>query len=234
MLNFLKNESNIAYTENGGTAFKSTESCCLDMFFKAGAMRNSTAEEIADVVIRAYAENPDKTMKIIFFARDVRGGLGERRFFRIAITALVKTAPETVKKNIHLFAEYGRFDDLCVLLGTSLEKEVVEVIDAQLRFDKAAMANGEKVSLLAKWLPSVNTSSKETRNTGRRLAALLSMSEPEYRRTLSALRRYTDIIENRLREHDYTFNYEIQPSCAMFKYRCAFIRNDMRNGYTSH
>lgn len=233
MLNFLKNESNIAYTENGGTAFKSTESCCLDIFFKAGAMRNSTAEEIADVVIRAYAENPDKTMKIIFFARDVRGGLGERRFFRIAITALVKTAPETVKKNIHLFAEYGRFDALCVLLGTSLEKEVVEVIDAQLRFDKAAMANGEKVSLLAKWLPSVNTSSKETRNTGRRLAALLSMSEPEYRRTLSALRRYTDIIENRLRERNYTFNYEIQPSCAMFKYRYAFIRNDNER-YTAY
>ena len=52
------------------------------------------------------------------------------------------------------------------------------------------------------------------------------MSEPEYRKTLSALRKYTDILENRLRERDYTFNYEIQPSCAMFKYRQAFIRND--------
>lgn len=226
MLNFLKNESNIAYTENGSTAFKSTESCCLDMFFKAGAMRNSTAEEIVDVVTRAYAEDPDKTMKIVFFARDARGGLGERRFFRIAIATLVKTASEAVKKNLCLFAEYGRFDDLCVLLGTSLEKEVVEMIDAQLRLDKAAMAAGEKASLLAKWLPSVNASSKATRNMGRRLAALLGMSEPEYRRTLSALRRYTDIIENRLRERDYTFNYEVQPSCAMFKYRNAFIRND--------
>lgn len=226
MLNFLKKESNTTYTENGGTAYRSTESYCLDMFFKAGAMRNSTAQEIADTVIRAYAENPDKTMKIIFFARDARGGLGERRFFRIAISALVKTAPEAVKKNIPLFAEYGRFDDLCVLLGTPLEVDAVSVIKAQLNTDMAAMAAGEKVSLLAKWLPSVNTSSKETRNMGRRLAAMLSMSEPEYRRTLSALRRYTDILENRLRERDYTFNYEVQPSCAMFKYRNAFIRND--------
>ena len=72
MLNFLKKESNMTYTENGGTAYRSTESFCLDMFFKAGAMRNSTAKEIADVVTRAYAEDPDKTMKIIFFARDAR------------------------------------------------------------------------------------------------------------------------------------------------------------------
>ena len=226
MLNYLKNESNMAYTENGGTAYRSTESFCLDMFFKAGAMRNSTAKEIADVVTRAYAEDPDKTMKIIFFARDARGGLGERRFFRCAVSALVKTAPKAVEKNIPLFAEYGRFDDLCVLLGTPLENAAAKEIKAQLDKDIAAMNAKGQASLLAKWLPSVNASSKDTRNKGRRMAALLGMTEPAYRRTLSALRAYTDILENRLRERDYTFDYEVQPSCAMFKYRRAFIRND--------
>ena len=225
-LNRLKQESNMTYTENGGTAYRSSESFCLDMFFKAGAMRNSTPREIADTVIRAYGEDPDKTMKIIFFARDARGGLGERRFFRCAVAALADFAPEAVKKNIPLFAEYGRFDDLCVLLGTPLEKDAAAVIRAQLAKDNAAMKAGEKVTLLAKWLPSVNTSSKETRNMARHLAALLGMSERNYRKTLSALRRYTDILENRLRERDYTFDYEVQPSCAMFKYRKAFIRND--------
>ena len=58
------------------------------------------------------------------------------------------------------------------------------------------------------------------------MAALLGMTESAYRKTLSALRAYTDILENRLRERDYTFDYEVQPSCAMFKYRHAFIRND--------
>ncbi len=226
MLNFLKKESNMTYTENGGAAYRSTESFCLDMFFKAGAMRNSTAKEIADVVTRAYAEDPDKTMKIIFFARDARGGLGERRFFRCAVSALVKTAPKAVEKNIPLFAEYGRFDDLCVLLGTPLENAAAKEIKAQLDKDIAAMNAKGQASLLAKWLPSVNASSKDTRNKGRRMAALLGMTEPAYRRTLSALRAYTDILENRLRERDYTFDYEVQPSCAMFKYRRAFIRND--------
>ena len=226
MLNYLKNESNMTYTENGGTAYRSTESFCLDMFFKAGAMRNSTAQEIADVVTRAYVEDPDKTMKIIFFARDARGGLGERRFFRCAVSALVKTAPKAVEKNIPLFAEYGRFDDLCVLLDTPLEKAAAKEIKAQLDKDIAAMQAKGQASLLAKWLPSVNASSKDTRNKGRHMAALLGMTEPAYRRTLSALRAYTDILENRLRERDYTFDYEVQPSCAMFKYRRAFIRND--------
>ena len=59
MLYYLKEESNMTYTENGGTAYRSTESFCLDMFFKAGAMRNSAAGEIADMVNRAYAEDPD-------------------------------------------------------------------------------------------------------------------------------------------------------------------------------
>lgn len=226
MLNFLKNEANSTYTENGALAYRSTQSFCLDMFFKAGAMRNSSAKEIAETVARAYAEDPDKTMKIIFFARDARGGLGERRFFRIAVSALMEFAPEAVRRNLEFFPEYGRFDDLCVLLGTPLEKYAAEIIDTQLRFDKASMATGGKVSLLAKWMPSVNASSKETRNMGRRLAGLLGMSEPEYRRTLVSLRKYSDILENRLRERDYTFNYEVQPSCAMFKYRKAFMRND--------
>lgn len=226
MLNFLKKESNSTYTENGGIAYRSTESYCLDMFFKAGAMRNSSEQEIAETVIRAYAEDPDKTMKIIFFARDAREGLGERRFFRIAISELVKFAPEAVRNNIHLFAEYGRFDDLCVLIDTPLENAAVELIDDQLKLDIAAMAAGENISLLAKWLPSVNASSKTTRNLGRRIAGLLGMTEVKYRKTLSALRRYIGIIENNLRERDYTFKYEAQPSCAMFKYRNAFIRND--------
>ena len=226
MLNFLKNDNNLTYTENGGTAYNSTQSFCLDLFFKAGAMRNSSPNEIADTVIRAFAENPDTAMKIVFFARDARGGLGERRFFRIAVAALVDFAADSIRKNIPLFAEYGRYDDLCVLIGTPLENDAAAFIKIQLNKDIEAMCSGGKASLLAKWLPSVNTSSKNTRNNGRRIAALLGMCEPEYRKTLSALRRYTDILENRLREKDYTFNYEVQPSCAMFKYRSAFIRND--------
>ena len=226
MLDFLKKEANLKYTENGALTHATSESFCLDLFFGAGAMRGTEENEIGKAVIRAYAEDPVKTLKIIFFARDARGGLGERRFFRTAVKTLAYIAPEAVNRNIPLFAEYGRLDDLLVLLHTNCEKTAIEEISKILYADIAAMKNGEKVSLIAKWLPSVNTSSNTARMQGKYLCKKLGMSEKEYRKTLSALRRYCDILENRLRERDYTFDYEKQPSRALFMYRAAFWRND--------
>lgn len=226
MLDFLKQESNLTYTQNGALTNSTSGSHCLDLFFRSGAMRNANEKDIADVVVRAYAENPEKTMKIVFYTRDIRGGIGERRFFRTAIKALLSFAPDSVKRNIPYFAEYGRFDDLLVLIGTSCENEAVAEIKKQLDSDITAMNINEPVSLLAKWLPSVNATSAETKSTAKRLSKLLGMSEKNYRHTLSALRKYIDIIENRMRVSDYTFDYSKQPSGAMFKYRKAFIRND--------
>ena len=226
MLNYLKQEAANARTMNGGVTHNTSNSHCLDLFFRAGAMRNASPEEIASAVRRAFAEDPVRTMKIVFFARDVRGGLGERRFFRIAVQTLANEEPEAIFRNLANIAEYGRYDDLVTLLHTPCEDAAIMLIRDRLNADRRAMAEGGQVSLLAKWLPSVNASSEETRRTARYLAARLGMSERCYRQTLSALRRYTDIIENRLRTSDYTFDYEKQPSGAMFKYRKAFIRND--------
>lgn len=226
MLELLKKENRITYTENGAKTYNTTESYCLDLFFRAGAMRNASVKDIAEAVICAFIENPEKTMKIVFFTRDIRGGLGERRFFRIAMRTLADYCADAVLRNIPYIAEYGRFDDLCCLIGTLCEKSAVEEIRRQLNEDINSYKNGGKVSLLAKWLPSVNASSAQTRITAKKLVKLLGMTEKDYRQTLSELRRYTDIIENRLRVSDYTFDYEKQPSCAMMKYRRAFIRND--------
>lgn len=225
MLNALKNIPD-TFTENGAVTFSTSGSDCLDLFFKAGAFRNTDEATVAKAVLRAYTEDPDKAMKIIFFARDVRGGLGERRFFRIAIKALAAVAPESVRANIENIAEYGRYDDLCALLDTVCADDAVAVIKERLDADISAMSEGKPVSLLAKWLPSVNASSAETVRMGRFLCRKLKMSERNYRRTLSALRKYTDIIENRLRVSDYSFDYSKQTSGAMFKYRLAFLRND--------
>lgn len=228
MLNMLKSEASLTHTENGALTHSTSGSFCLDLFFRAGGMRNASGQEIADVVLRAFAEDETKTLKIVFFARDARGGLGERRFFRIAVRTLAQHAPEAIIRNIPYFAEYGRFDDLCVLLHTPCEQAAVAAIAAQLEADRQAMQAGGKVSLLAKWLPSVNASAVETRENGRYLAVRLGMTERKYRKLLSALRSYSDILENRLRTADYSFDYEKQPSGAMFKYRQAFLRNDQQ------
>lgn len=223
MLEQLKEESNMTLTENGAATYISTKSHCLDLFSTIGAIRKSPESDIIGRFIKAYAEDENLALKTLFFARDAREGLGERRVFRIILNYLAKYEPESVRRNIEYIAEYGRYDDLLCLIGTPCEKDVIRLIDAQLKKD---IASDTGVSLLAKWLPSVNTSNKETVRTARRLARLLAMSEPQYRKTVVALRKKIDIVENRLRVMDYTFDYSKLPALAMLKYRGAFYEND--------
>ena len=226
MLEYIKNEANHTLTENGAATYLSTGSECLDLFATIGAMRNASDEEIISRFIRAYTENADIAMKLLFFARDVRGGLGERRVFRVIMNWLSKNEPATVEKNIKYVAEFGRYDDLLALMGTACEDRMLEHLRAQFENDCVDMDEGRNISLLAKWLPSVNASNANTVRMGKKIAKVFGLSEATYRKQLSALRAYLNIIENNLREKDYNFDYAKQPSRALFKYRQAFFRND--------
>lgn len=226
MLEYIENEANSTLTENGAVTNATSCSDCLDLFAAAGALRRESEDEIVNRFVRAYTEDADKAMKILFFARDVRGGLGERRVFRVIFNRLADMEPQSVKKNITYVAEYGRWDDLLSLFGTKCEKEALAVLAEQLKKDIAALEKNENISLLAKWLPSVNTSNKEAVLNAKRIAKYLGMNDAVYRKTLVALRAQIRIIENDLREKNYTFDYEKQPSRALFKYRKAFNRND--------
>ncbi|WP_029319623.1 DUF2828 family protein [Butyrivibrio sp. AE3004] len=229
MLEFLKKEANKTYTENGAITYVSTKSDCLDLFATIGALRNASEEDIITRFTRAYAEDADLAMKMLFFSRDIRGGLGERRVFKVILKYLATAETESVKKNIENVAEYGRYDDLMALLDTPVEKEVMAYIEKTLRTDMDELVeNGENanVSLLAKWLPSVNTSNKDAVRNAKKIAGAMKMTDAGYRKNLSALRAQIKIIENNLREKDYSFDYEKQPSKALYKYRQAFIRKD--------
>lgn len=226
MLQFLKQESNKTFTENGAATLQSTLSDCLDLFATIGALRRQSDDEIIARFMRAFTEDKDIAMKLLFYARDIRGGLGERKVFRVILKWLAQNEPNTVRKNLAYIAEFGRYDDLLVLLDTPVEKEMLALIRAQLQKDLDALKNKEEVSLLGKWLPSVNASNADTVKTAKRIARALAMDDKTYRKTLAGLREYIRIIENNLREKDYTFDYEKQPSKAMFKYRSAFERND--------
>ena len=105
MLKYLKNAANMTYTENGAVTYASTNSECLDLFGTIGALRHADDKEIITRFIRAFTENPDIAMKLLFFARDIRGGLGERKVFRVVMNWLAANQPATVKKNIEYIAE---------------------------------------------------------------------------------------------------------------------------------
>jgi len=72
----------------------------------------------------AYKENPLIASKLLFWSRDVRSGAGERQIFRDIVTHLTTTSPQTVRKNIGLIPEFGRWDDVLVLVGTELEDDM--------------------------------------------------------------------------------------------------------------
>ena len=226
MLHYLKQEANKTVTENGAVTHVTTESDCLDLFATIGALRRESDSEIVTRFVRAYSENRDIAMKLLFFARDIRGGLGERRVFKVILNWLANNEPATVRKNLEYVAEYGRYDDLLCLMDTACEKEMLDVLKAQFEADTEALKNGGEVSLLAKWLPSVNASSSETVLYAKKIARHFGMNDASYRKALVALRAHIRIIENNLREKDYSFDYSKQPSKAMYKYRKAFIRND--------
>ena len=226
MLSYIKKEMNMSLTENGALSYATTGSDCLDLFATIGALRRESEEEIISRFVRAFAENPDMAMKILFFARDVRGGLGERHVFRTIFNWLAANEPESVKKNIENIAEYGRYDDLLSLIATPCENDMLIFIKKQFDEDMKALENNMSVSLLAKWLPSVNASNKNTIKNAKKIAKALKISDAEYRKALVALRAKIKLIENNLREKDYSFDYSKQPSRAMFKYKKAFLRND--------
>ena len=100
MLQYLKQEANKTFTENGATTYFSTLSSCLDLFATVGALRRASDEEIVSRFMRAYTENKDLAMKLLFFARDIRGGLGERRVFKTILKWLACNEPESLGKNL--------------------------------------------------------------------------------------------------------------------------------------
>ena len=226
MLQYLKQEANKTVTENGAVTNITTESDCLDLFATIGALRHASDSEIEARFIRAFSENRDIAMKLLFFARDIRGGLGERRVFKVILNWLAENEPSSVLKNLQYVAEYGRYDDLLCLMGTPCERQMLDVLKAQFDQDNEALKNNGEVSLLAKWLPSVNASNRETVLNAKKIAKHFGLNDASYRKALVALRARIRIIENNLREKDYTFDYSKQPSRAMYKYRKAFMRND--------
>jgi hypothetical protein len=235
--NFVKamnQENNWKETENGADALKSTTNNLLDLFATIGALRTRNNEDIERLFSLALADDKLLATKISFYARNIRGGLGERRTPRIIWKWMATLYPEIIKKNLHLIPEFGRWDDLYEFVGTSVEKEMWEIIKQQFLKDQSSLTQGENVSLLAKWLKSINTSSKESSKLGKKTAETLGLTEKQYRKALSSLRSKIDVVEKKMTENNWTdINYPHVPSKAMNNYRHAFQKHD-ENRFTEY
>lgn len=222
----LESQMNGTVTLNGAKSNKSTLNKCLDLFGKIGACRNDV-KQAQRLFAFAYAENPETATRILFWARDIRGGQGEREVFRNLFKYLVEENGEIGAKLVSLVPAYGRWDDLLVLENTSAWDNVLGAIQFQLNLDRVSFKAGSAVSLLAKWLPSINASSKDSKRLGRKIAEHLGMTEREYRKVLSNLRTHINVVEKAMCSKEWSvIDYSKLPSRAAFMYRKAFAKQD--------
>ena len=225
--NVMQKQSAVKITENGAIAYSTTNNAILDFFSLAGSMRNRKPEDIIEKFELAYEESPELAIKALFYIGDIRGGLGERRTFRLCLRKLANTNPEVVKRNIHLIPEYNRWDSIFELFDTEVEDIALDFILHQFIKDVTNKNEGKPISLLAKWLPSENASSTKTKLLAKKIRKELGLSSKRYRQHLSSLRKYLGVVETHMSANDWTnIKYENVPSNAMMRYRTAFYKHD--------
>lgn len=232
--NAVKTNTNTKYTENGARAYSTTGKALLDLFAQIGALRPRTEREIADKYAAAFAADPMLATKMLFYAGNVRGGLGERRTFRICLKWLAKNHADIVIKNAALIPHFNRWDSMFVLIDTPAEKEMWKVIADQLNTDMAAVAASKKrgakvqpISLLAKWMPTETASSANTRALAHKCMTNLGLTPRAYRKVLSALRKHLKVVETSMSAQEWeAIQYAQVPSYAMKNYRKAFAKHD--------
>jgi hypothetical protein len=195
------------------------------MFGMGGAYRKRSDDDCILLFKNALEEDEVLALKCLFYIRDVRGGQGERRFFRVCYKWLAKKYPEIARRNFKLISEYGRWDDLIYsLVGTPLENDALYLVKKQIALDLTC----KTPSLLAKWLPSENASSNETKRMGNIVRQSLGLTHKEYRKILSTLRRRINVLERLMSANRWDeIEFDKIPSRAGMIYKNAFARRDI-------
>ena len=216
-------------TENGANAFNTSGNALVDLNFKVPSMRTHIDYILFE---KSLQEDTEHTLKWLLYLRDIRDGIGERKSFREICVYLSNKHEELFLKFliVHL-EEFGRYDDLVYIAyntkSVGVKRSVITIIINQLEKDVENMNSNKSISLLAKWLPSENSSSKETKKMAKFMMKELSISPKVYRKTLSKLRKYIDVVETHMSNNTWDkIDYESVPSKANLVYGNAFYRHD--------
>lgn len=232
--NAMRSATNYTYTENGALTHQSTLNAVYDMFAMGAAMRKRSDEDILITFKNACAENINMALKCLFYIRDIRGGQGERRFFKTCLKWLADSEyyETIIASESELFFQeiiaIGRYDDLYAFVDTQMESLMFAYLFKTIKNDLHALKNDKPVSLCAKWLKSENTSSKESRELARKTRMAFGMTPRQYRVALSKLRKKIKIVETTMSQGDWNdIDFATLPSRAGFKYRNAFMNSEI-------
>jgi hypothetical protein len=196
----------IKRTNNGMRAFATTSNANVDLFGSIAAMRG---KNVVPAFAAAYSENRDYALRIAQWARDVRGGAGERQIYRDILLWLEKSDVQTLIDS-HLLdnlPELGRFDDLLIFTDPRVKQKAYGLIAKALDSD-----NG----LCAKWMPRKGPIAVELRQA-------FGLTPKQYRKILV---ERTKVVESAMCAKNWNeINFSHVPSVAMSRYLTAFHRN---------
>lgn len=195
-------------TANGAVTHSTSLNSCVDLFFLAGASRNMQPKDIVTAFERAFAQDSLVAVKILFWARDARGGAGERRFFQIVMNHIGTNYPEVFDQLMVLVPEFGYWKDVFVIEKPN---------DNNLNWLKTTLEESENAGLLAKWFP----------RKGPWFVAMhkyMKVTPKEFRQYLV---KKTTVVETLMCRREWGgINYAHVPSIAMNRYRTAFFKHD--------
>ena len=195
-------------TKNGMTTNSSSLNECVNLFFSIGAMRGKSVDSIVSLFSKAFNENPRTAMRILFWARDIRGGAGERQIFRDIMSYLVNNHIEAVRVNLDLIPEYGRWDDVQTLFGSELENDAITILVDGLKSE-----NG----LCAKWMPRKGEVFNKVRKS-------FKVDPKTLRKMIVSL---SNTVEQKMCSKNWEeIEYPKTPSLAMSRYTKTFSKND--------
>jgi hypothetical protein len=200
--NAVKNQKTT--TTNGMAAFKSSAKNTTDLFYKIGASRG---KNIIPQFVASLAENPEHTLRIAAWSRDIRGGAGERKIFRDILLYLEKNDPDAAKALARKVPELGRWDDLLIFEGADLKHFAFDMI-------KEALDAGN--GLAGKWMPRKGEVAVELRT-------YFGWTPKFYRKRLVEL---TNVVETQMCAKDWdNINFNHVPSLASSRYKKAFQKH---------
>ena len=224
----LTRENNYQMTENGAVGFKSTGSVLTDLNFRVSSMRNGVTDSDMKLFIHAMGEDLEYAIKWLFFMRDVRGGMGERNAFQTLYMKYAELYPNEAKATLKLVSEFGRWKDVIDIINMDPDNTLDGMSLVRYTFwgDIQNCMAGKSISLLAKWMPSINASGK-ARRQAKRFAKNFGLTYESYRKMLSKLRAYLDVTEVKTCSNRWCdIDYNKVSSNANKRYVNAFRRHD--------
>jgi len=200
--------SNDSLTNNGAITHSTAGLYCLDLFFIAGASRFMSEEDILKAFIKAYREDKLTALKILFWARDARGGAGEKRFFQVIMRSLLVSDPEVYEQVAIHIPMFGYWKDIFIIERPS---------DDTLNWLSIQLKENANANLLAKWFPR-----KGEWFVG--MHKYMGISAGSFRRMLTSM---SNTVEQKMCANEWeTIQYSTVPSVAGKRYVQAFHKHD--------